>query len=73
MEFNHIRLSGDPQPQRSQRHAIFYPHITAWCLTAGINPLMHDSALGRINVLYPGLLDVDQRALPSAEKQVLQG
>jgi hypothetical protein len=34
---------------------------------------MHDSALGRINVLYPGLLDVDQRALPSAEKQVLQG
>jgi hypothetical protein len=34
---------------------------------------MHNSALGSIKVLHPRLLDVNQRALPLAEKQVLQG
>jgi hypothetical protein len=38
-----------------------------------MNPLMHNSPFSSKQVFVPHLLNLDQRALPLAKKQVLQG
>ena len=73
VEFDDVRLADEAQPQRPQRQIPRDAHIAANFVPGGMDMVVSQPPFGRETVLAPGLFDVDQRALPLAIQQVLQG
>jgi len=72
MELDRVGPAGEAEPQRAQRHAICPPHRIPRLGAAAIDPLMRDPPLRRPLVLDPYGFEMDQRALPRADDEMLQ-
>ena len=73
VEFYHVRFADQAQSQRAQEEAAGDAHVSPGLGTLFVDALVQLLALHRAAIFAPLLLDVNQRALPLAEEQVLQG
>ena len=73
VEFDDIRLADKSQAQGTKGKIPRDAGIAAGFMPGGMDMVVGEAPLGREAVLAPNLLDMDQRALPLAIQQVLQG
>ena len=73
MELNHIALPGNPEGQRAHGQAAGDPHAGPRFVRSVVGFLMQHPALGGEAVLRPGLLQMNERALPRTVEPMLKG
>jgi hypothetical protein len=72
MKLHHIRPPHETQSKRTEFHPERRPQIPPGLGSTGVHTLMEDPALGRVEVLLPELLHMNQGTLPFTKKQVLE-
>jgi hypothetical protein len=72
VKFHDISLSDDAQSQRPQTNTTFDTHFSTRLMALLMHMFMHHAPFGRETILAPGLLNMDQRALSGAEREMLQ-
>src|SRR6185295_6917681 len=73
MKLHHVGLAGEAQPQASQRNSPGEVNVAAGLPLPRVDTLVQVPALDGERVLHPDLLEMNQRTLPLAKQQVLQG
>lgn len=73
MELDSIRLPDQPQTQGPKCHPPRDPQVATGLPGSLVYATVEVTALDRKSVVRPYLLDMDERALPLAEEQVLEG
>jgi hypothetical protein len=73
MELHRVRLAAQPQAEIAQRKPAGDPQIAPGLPYPAVHPLMEMLPFHRERIFRPHPFEMDQRRLPLAEKQVLQG
>ena len=72
-ELDYIRSAGEPQPVREQRETAHDPHARPFFGPGVVHRLVCHAAPERQGVLLEDSLDVDERAPPRAEGEMVEG
>ena len=73
MQLDHVAFAGDAHDFAAHGHGAGEQRAAAQLGEPRVvNPLVHIRALERQHIFAPELLDVDQRPLPAAEREMLQ-
>ena len=72
MKLDHIGLPGETEPEGAEAESSCGTEISTRLGTKLMYFLVHDAPFGGQAVLIPELLDVDERALPFTEEQMLE-
>jgi hypothetical protein len=73
MEFYHISLPHQAEPQRTQGNAVFDPNLSPGFAVLLMNLLVHDPTFRCHEIFIPDLLYMDQGALALTKDIVLKG
>ena len=72
VKLDDVGLAGEPVAEATERKRPGDPEIAAGFLNTAVRLLMKMPAFDGQRILYPHLLQMDQRALPLAKQQVLE-
>src|SRR5262249_9099409 len=72
VKLHRVRDAVEPEALRPQRERAHHAHTRPVRLLGGVHALVQDVPRGRVRVVDPDAVDVDQRGAPLAVEQVIE-